>query len=81
MNGQTTLNILQNLYLICNLDSLILFQRKTTILWKMYVVGNNKTYFGLYVKCSIFLSDPKQVWIFSAYFNKGFQYKSSRKFV
>jgi hypothetical protein len=38
---------------------------KRRLLWRFNTAGNNKTYFGLQVKCPIFLPDFKQNWIFS----------------
>jgi hypothetical protein len=36
-----------------------------SVLWKIYVVGNNKAYLGLHVKCPTLVSDLNQIWIFS----------------
>ena len=36
----------------------------TMLLRRIYVAGNNIRYFGLRVKCPIFVSDFNQIWIF-----------------
>jgi hypothetical protein len=33
--------------------------------WRIYVASNNRTYFGLHVKCPIFFFDFNQIHIFS----------------
>jgi hypothetical protein len=58
-------------------NSLIPFQAKRALLWRLNVVGNSKRYFGLLVKCPIFLSDFNQIWIFSTEFQLSPEYKSS----
>jgi hypothetical protein len=42
----------------------------TMFLRRIYVAGNNIRYFGLRVKCPIFVFDFNQIWIFSTYFHK-----------
>jgi hypothetical protein len=40
------------------------------LLWRVYMAGNNTTYFGLHVMCPVFLSNFNQIWIFSTDFLK-----------
>jgi hypothetical protein len=46
-------------------NNLIPFHSKIATLWKMNVIGNNKTYLGVHVMWPTFLSNFKQTWIFS----------------
>jgi len=51
----------------------------TAILWHLNVTGNNKTFFGVQVKCWIFLADFNQIWIFLTDLHDSLQYQASYK--
>jgi hypothetical protein len=46
-------------------NSLIPFH---SVLWRFNIAGNNKIYFGVHVKCPMFLPDFNQIWICSQIF-------------
>jgi hypothetical protein len=60
-------------------NSLIPFHLKTALQWWFNVTGNSKTYLGLHVKSSKFLSDFNQISIFSTDFHQCPQYQMSEK--
>ena len=51
------------------------------VLWLIFVASNSKMYFGLHVRCVIFLSDFNRIWIRSTDFHKSSIYHISQKSV
>ena len=49
---------------------MIQLQSKGALSWQFSVVGNTKTYLCLHVKCPTFLTDFKEIYVFSADFHK-----------
>lgn len=55
--------------------SLIQFQPRRALLWRFNVCGNNKPSLGLHAMCPIFLTNFRQIYIFSTDIHKSSHYQ------